>query len=172
MVKAIVVDLDGVLFDVSERIRRCLEEVGVDDLSKADSKQRRRFWNLFLSPKYMYLDRPNLDVVAHVKLMKRSGYRIIIVTGRVEETQKYATLNQLRRYEIPVDEIYFRKKGDYRKDYELKLEVIRHLLDVGYEIEEVWDDSERVIEALKNILPNTKLVLYRNPIAEYRVRGR
>lgn len=164
MVRAAVFDLDGVVFDVSERLRRCFEEAGCPDCrssAELPREARRRFWQCFLSPRYMHLDRVNEEVVEHMRRLRAEGVRIIIVTGRRRDTQGDATIEQLRRHGVPFDEIYFREPGDYRRDAEYKADVLRQLLEKGYEIVEVWDDSEAVVEAAKRVVPGARVVLYR-----------
>ena len=148
-----VFDLDGVLVDVSERLARCLRE--------SNGRRDAVFWNCFLSSKYMYLDKPNRSLIDYVRRLKELGYRIVIVTGRRRDTQYEATIAQLEAFGIPFDEIYMREPGDYRKDHEFKMDIVKKLLSKGYRVVEVWDDSERVVETLKKLLPNTKIVHYR-----------
>ena len=161
-VRAAIFDLDGVLFDVSERLRRCLEEVGAESIESMSREQRRRFWRLFLSTKYMHLDRPNRELIDYVKDLKRKGHRIIIVTGRREDTQREFTLRQLEEAGIEYDEIYFRPPGCFRKDHEFKAEVVEKLRARGYEIIEVWDDSERVAARMRELLPRARVILYKS----------
>ena len=162
MVKCAIFDIDGVIFDVSNRIIAALEELGVDSIDKVkrNPKLRNKFWKIFLSPKYMYLDKPRLDVINYMRKLKDRGYKIIIVTGRVLETQGEKTEEQLKKYNVPYDEIYFRRKKNKRKDCELKASIIQWLIFKGYEIVEVHEDSEEVINKLKLIIPNAKYYLY------------
>jgi len=153
MVKAAIFDLDGVLIDVRKRLEKCFEE--------SKGARNKVFWRCFLSPKYMYLDEPNNELIQFVRELKRKGYKIIIVTGRREDTQKEATLEELKRFGIPFDEIYFRKPNDFRKDYVYKMDIVKKLLEKGYQIDYVYDDSERVCEALARMLPNARVVLYK-----------
>mgnify|MGYP000704592924 FL=1 len=162
MVKCAVFDIDGVIFDISARIRATLEELGVDSIDrvKRNPKLRIKFWKIFLSPKYMYLDKPRFDVINYMHKLKEEGYKIIIVTGRVLESQGEETEKQLKKYNVPYDEIYFRRKRDKRKDYEFKTSIIQWLIFRGYEIIEVHEDSEEVINKLKLIIPSAKFHLH------------
>ena len=85
-------DLDGVLVDCSERYRLCLQE--------ANGKRNKRFWECFLSEKYMDLDQPNTETIETLREYYRRGYRIIILTGRVKEKQENKTKQQLKQYNI------------------------------------------------------------------------
>ena len=160
--KCVVFDLDGVVFDVSRRINAALEEVGVKSIEdlRYNPRLRRKFWKVFLSSKYMYLDTPRPDVISKMWNLKRKGYKIVILTGRVLETQGEETIAQLRKYNIPYDEIYFRRKRDKRKDYEYKASIIMWLKNSGCEIVEIHEDSEEVANRLKEIVPEAKIVLY------------
>ncbi len=162
MPKCAIFDIDGVIFDVSDRIRATLEELGVDSIDrvKRNPKLKSKFWKIFLSPKYMYLDKPRFDVINYMHKLKEEGYKIIIVTGRVLESQGEETEKQLKKYNVPYDEIYFRRKRDKRKDYEFKTSIIQWLIFRGYKIIEVHEDSEEVINKLKLILPSAKFYLY------------
>jgi len=147
--KAVVFDLDGVLVDSSERYRLCESESGGD---------RGRFWECFLSERYMDLDRPRPEYVETLRRYAAQGYRIIIITGRVRETQEAKTLRQLSEWGITFHEIYFRSRGDYRKDYEFKSEIVRELSQ-RYRIVAVFEDSKPVAEALRKLLPDAEIHL-------------
>jgi len=146
-VRVVIFDLDGVLVDSSERFLKCLDE------SKND---KQMFWSCFLSEKYMDLDRPREEYIKILREYLSKGYRIVIVTGRVEERQKDKTLKQLSQWGVAFHEIYFRKTGDYRKDWEFKIEIIDRILR-KCEIEAVYEDSDRVIEEIKRKHPEIKV---------------
>jgi len=156
-----VLDLDGVLFNVDERLKLCLSEVGARAVEELAGAKRKQFWVCFLSAKYMHLDKPNQELVSYVKKLRSEGVRIVIVTGRREDTQKELTLEQLRRAGVEFDEIYFRRAGDFRKDHEYKADIIKQLIEKGHEIAEVWDDSESVINTVKELIPSAKVVHYK-----------
>ncbi|MEM1598617.1 MAG: HAD family acid phosphatase [Pyrobaculum sp.] len=135
--RAVVVDLDGVLFDVSRRLEACLKEAG--------GRRGREFWECFQSARYMHLDVPNPDAIEYVK-KKDEGYCVIIVTGRDEEKQSDATVEQLVKYGVPWNCIVFRRSGDFRKAAELKAEVLDRLAAAGVEVAELIDDDPAVVE--------------------------
>jgi len=156
-----VFDLDGVLFDVSERLMKCLEEVGSRSTEGVPRERLNAFWNCFLGTKYMHLDRPNAEAIEYIRRLRDGGARIVIVTGRREDTQREYTLKQLAEVGVEFDEIYFRPADCFKKDHEFKVEVVKSLLERGYEIAEVWDDSEAVVNALRRLLPTAKVILYK-----------
>lgn len=157
---AAVFDLDGVLFDVSKRLEKALEEIGEKNLNELSKTQKRIFWDIFLSTKYMYLDRPNIKLVKHIQDLKSNNVKIIIVTGRREDRQGEYTLKQLQEAGIEYDEIYFRPPGYYQKDYVFKTEIVKKLLRRGYKIIEFWDDNKEVIKRVKELLPYTNVIYY------------
>ena len=157
-----IFDIDGVLIDPHKRLEKCLEEQGVSSIKDLDRRSRQGFWKCFLSDKYMDLDEPIIENIKHLQKLKEKGVKIILLTGRREDTQKSATLTQLDKWKIPYDKIYFRRKNDLRKDFVYKASIIKLLLKRKYEILEIWDDSKEVATKLKEIVPNTKIILY-NP---------
>ncbi len=146
--KAVVFDLDSVLVDSSERYKKCQEEA---------AGSRKKFWECFLSDKYMDLDRPREDVVKQLRSYLVRGYKIIILTGRVRERQARKTKQQLRKWNIYYHEIVFRDEGDLSKDHVYKVLQLRKLLD-RYRIEAVFDDSERVLKTIKKNFPSIQTI--------------
>jgi phosphoglycolate phosphatase-like HAD superfamily hydrolase len=152
-----IFDLDGVIADVSGRIEKALRELGKENLNELSREDRRRFWEIFLNPELLELDKPRMDVIDYMRKIKDKGLRIIIVTGRTIK-QKNETLKQLSSWGVPYDEIYFRMAGDLRKDSIYKREVVKLLLKRGYNIVEVWEDSDEVIRELRKLIPDAKIV--------------
>ncbi|MEM1913588.1 MAG: hypothetical protein QW067_10645 [Thermofilaceae archaeon] len=136
----VVFDVDGVLVDSSERLRRSLEEVGAGDVSELNGERRRRFWEIFLSEKYIELDKPNPPAVELAKKRKSEGYGLVILTGRPLKLLR-KTLEQLNSYGVPYDAVIFRSDGFYGKDHEYKK---RALEELGLTVVELHDDSESV----------------------------
>jgi Predicted phosphatases len=118
----VVFDIDGVLVDCSERLEKSLEEVGAtkDDLEHSP-EARRRFWRVFLSEKYMHLDRP-VDAAVELLRERRKSYGVVIVTGRPKTLLK-PTIKQLEDFGIPFDAVVFRAQG-----YTARITSIRSLL--------------------------------------------
>jgi len=143
--EVVVFDLDGVIVDSSERYRLSLAEVDPNAKSHVDlpKDKRNQFWRVFLSDKYMHLDRP---VPAAIELLNKRGKRfpVVIITGRTDNMLG-ATLKQLKDFGIEYELLVMRKEGVYVKDYEFKKSVVESL---GLQIAEVHDDSADVIEAL------------------------
>jgi len=163
-----VFDIDGVLVDPSKRLKKCLEEQGAKFLKDLDRARKQAFWECFLSDKYMDLDEPIIENIRYVQKLKENGVKIVLLTGRRENTQKTATLMQIKKWKIPCDKIYFRRKNDRRKDYIYKANILKLLLKRNYKIVEIWDDMEDVAKKLKEISPKTKVILY-NPHTKQKI---
>jgi 3-deoxy-D-manno-octulosonate 8-phosphate phosphatase KdsC-like HAD superfamily phosphatase len=145
----IVFDIDGVLIDCSERLRKCEEESNGD---------RKAFWSCFLSPKYMHLDKPiefGFEILKD-RIAIAKGFNVVIITGRTDNMAS-ETLEQLRAQGIEGMPIVFRKTGNLAKDYIYKLSAAKRL---GLDVKEVHDDSAEVLKSFGEAYPNAKLYLY------------
>ena len=137
---AVIVDLDGTLFSVDKRKELCEQEA---------NGNKKKFWACFQSPKYMDYDTLNEQVAQFVRDVYEKGALVVIGTGRSELTQKEATINQLKRYNIPFHDIYMRPPNDFSKDYELKSRIV-NIIQEKYKPKEIViiDDSEEVLKRL------------------------
>lgn len=147
--RCVVFDLDGVLIDSSARLRRSLEEVGVGSMEELrDPELRRRFWDVFLSDRYIHLDTPNRRAVEALVRRREEGYGVVIITGRPYRMAR-STLRQLEEFGIPYDAIVFRSDSYRGKDHEYKVTAIAELaLDVA----EAHDDSPDVCAAYSRVV--------------------
>jgi len=147
--EVVIFDLDNTLVDCRVRYYWCELD------SRAD---RANFWECLLSDRYMDLDIPK-DLIKTLRTYYEQGYRIIIITERLYETQYSKTIEQLKKWNIPYHEIYFRRKGDYRNDFMFKSEIIKMLLDKGYKIKAVYDDSIDVVQFIRKQFPGIEAYL-------------
>jgi len=153
-----VFDLDGVIFDSSERFRKALEEAGVSEEEfRRDQGKRSKVWDIFLSEKYMDLDRLNKAVLNEIRRALKHGLGIVILSGRPERMIS-KTLEMLKKNGIDFDLAVFRAEGNYARDREFKVEALKKL---GLRVEEIHDDVEEIITAIQEIYPNTKGYLWR-----------
>jgi phosphoglycolate phosphatase-like HAD superfamily hydrolase len=153
-----VFDLDGVIFDSSERFRKALEEVGVSEEEfRKDQSKRSKVWDVFLSEKYMDLDRLNNAVLGGIRRALKHGLGIVILSGRPERMIR-KTLEMLRKNGIDFDLAVFRAEGNYARDREFKVETLKKL---GLRVEEIHDDVEDVITAIQELYPNVRGYLWR-----------
>lgn len=90
-------------------------------------------------------DDPVDHVINLVNILKRSGNRIIVMSGRedscLEDTQKW-----LNRYGVPYDSIHMRKTGDGRRDAIVKSELFDAHIKGKFYIEGILDDRDQVVK--------------------------
>jgi predicted secreted acid phosphatase len=96
-------------------------------------------------------DTPIQATVEIVRLLHRSGYKIIFVSGR-EEICKKDTLEWLKLQQIPLDELFMRPAGDFRKDSVIKKEIFLNLIKDKYYVKFVIDDRKQVKQMWVNDL--------------------
>lgn len=134
MKKAIILDMDGTLVDVSS-IRYFVNE--------RDPKfSGKKLWNRFHGGA---IDCPPIEeaVDEYVKA-KSQGWAILIVTAR-REVWSMATLLWLKENDIEHDELYMRPNRDFRKDYLVKRDILDQIRRDGYEPVLAVDDNPAVI---------------------------
>ena len=131
---SVIFDLDGTIALIDKR-----RKISTKDNGKID-------WDIFFNPKNIELDEPNLTVIKSLQALKKDGYKIIILSGRLETT-KDATLNWLKNNNVEFDIIKMRKNtptGKYISDVELKE---KWLKEIGKEnILCVYDDRTKLVE--------------------------
>ena len=137
----IIFDIDGTLFDISHRIHFVLSEPknwkGFHDGMKSD-KQIKEMCLLLIS------------------CAKDTSNRILFCTGR-DENYRDVTLKQIRgifeNISQPINKIalYMRGKKDFRKDYEVKHDLYRKMLEDGYSPQIVFEDKATVVEMWNSI---------------------
>lgn len=148
MMRLLVLDLDGTLFDTTTRWQKCQELY----------QNKRDFWGCFQSPRYMDLDTPKENVINFVKSVIDNDTIIIIVSGRSEK-QLDKTSEQLKGIGITPHEIYVRGEKDFRKDYQFKNYIISQLMS-KYKADEVImiDDSDDVINHISSQFQNIRVI--------------
>jgi len=146
-------DIDGVLIDNEARYKWSLEKIG--GYGSLREAKKDIFWKYFLSEEALKYDKPRRIGILLLNIAREKGYKIVIFTGRPLRL-KYSTIRQLSSFNIYFDEIYFRRDNDFRRDFDVKLEIIRGLL-YKYSFIEIHDDEREVLEVLRKYLPKAKL---------------
>ena len=140
--KAIIVDVDGTLADM-RGIRGPFE------------------WDK------VHLDRPHQDIIKMVQHfacvetytgeyyddgdeITEYRYKIIITTGR-DGVCEEATKQWLKDHEVPYDDFYIRKAGDFRKDNIIKSEIYMDHIRPKYDVKYVIDDRDQVVEMWRSL---------------------
>lgn len=90
----IVTDIDNTILNSEPRLRRTLQQLGLEELlpellARYDGvkallkpEEQELFYRLFLSERYLHLDEPLPGAAAALHALKEAGYRIVYLTGR------------------------------------------------------------------------------------------
>jgi ABC-type sugar transport system ATPase subunit len=126
-----IVDIDGTLADLSHRLHFI--------------EQKPPDWDAFYAASPQ--DSPIESVIETVKLLKRAGATIILVTGR-DEICRHATIVWLLHHGVTFDDVYMRQNGDHRQDSIIKGEILDRLTKSWNEhkIIGVFEDRKQVVD--------------------------
>lgn len=135
MQTAVIMDMDGTLCDVSS-IRH---HVNPNDPGYSGEKR----FDLFHSES---IDcPPDPRAVAEHERALDEGHAILVVTARMYEW-RYVTMLWLNENGLSYDELYMRKDGDFRRDVEVKADILAAIRQDGYEPVRAVDDNPSVVE--------------------------
>ncbi len=138
MKNIVIFDLDGTIAIIDERRKLSTKLNGKMD------------WDIFFDPKNILLDKPNFAVIKTLKALKMSGFKIVILSGRLDIT-KAATLKWLKKYKVDFDDFKMREntsKGKFMSDVMLKENWLK---EIGKDnIEFVFDDRKKLVEMWRN----------------------
>ena len=98
------------------------------------------------------VDRDDVDEIVADRLRKHKelGEKVIIVSGR-EDTCMDLTKEWLEFYNIPYDDIFMRKKDDFRKDSIIKKEIFENEINPKYNVLFVYDDRNQVVKTWREL---------------------
>lgn len=148
MRRAIVIDMDGVLFDTSHIFKK-LYELEL----KGDAK-----WDYF----HQHCNDEEVKLMPGIRELFTTIYNdvplaIIVSTARNEKVRK-ETMAKLLKHRIIFDHLYMRKDGDYRPSSEIKKEHLQEIMKdyevtlfIDYDIENCEMAKELGILALRRI---------------------
>jgi len=143
-------DIDGVIVDVTERLRVALEVSG--------GVKNRKFRDTFFDPDLIIrLDKPRPIGIELVRDRARKGC-IIVITGRPRRLKDVSMEEFIKFTEVRPKAIFMRSNRDYRPSCIVKVELVEKALRLNYEIIELHDDDEEVLRSVKNTFPNIRLV--------------
>ncbi len=150
MSEAYAFDIDGVIVDVSERLRHALT------LSEGD---RREFWELFFSEELMRLDKPREIGVRLVRDRAARG-EVVVITGRPARLKELTVKSFIKLTGVKPAAIFMRGNRDLRPSPKVKAELLGRALGEGFNIIEYHDDSEEVLNEVRARYPWIKLYLH------------
>jgi len=98
------------------------------------------------------VDRDDVDEIVADRLIKHKqlGEKVIIVSGR-EDSCMDLTKEWLEFYKIPYDDIFMRKKDDFRKDSIIKKEIFENEINPKYNVLFVYDDRNQVVKTWREL---------------------
>jgi len=133
-----IFDLDGTIANIDARRAFCAKPDGKIDFKK------------FFDPVNIDLDVPNQPVIDTLKQLHKTGFKIVIFSGRSKRT-KDATVQWLKKFDVPFHVLKMRPTSHpfaYMKDDLLK----KHWLDDIFpdnqknRIVAVFDDRDQVVD--------------------------
>ena len=107
MKQVVLVDVDGTLADVRHRLQHI-------------RGGKRKNWKAFFEA--MDRDTPIASTIDWVKDLAKT-HEIVIITGRPEH-YRARTIAWLQRQGVPFSDIFMRRDGDRRPDYDMKREAL------------------------------------------------
>ena len=128
----IICDIDGTL---------CTDEHRNHLVQGMDPKDRK--WDEYFD--LCHLDPPCVPVIAVLVAMKRAGYKIHLMTARIDRVMD-KTLDWLKRHEVPYDHITFRPTESRVQDNVLKT-AWADALGGPERVLFVLEDRQRVVDA-------------------------
>ncbi len=136
-IKAIIVDLDGTLCDLSHRVHFVENPVnGVKD------------WDSF----FMGISEDELNIWCFevIEAFVKRGYQILFVTGR-EEAYRKITVEWLEKFKVKYHQLYMRSLKDRREDSDVKVDIYRNEIEQVYDTLFVLDDRKSVVKAWREL---------------------
>lgn len=134
--KSIIFDLDGTLALIDDR-----RTLSTKDNGKID-------WDIFFDPNNINLDKPNQPVIKVAQMFKDSGFRIVILSGRLKTT-KDVTKKWLEKFNVPFDVLKMRpdnKQFKFMSDDDLKQGWLDTLFANKEDVFAVFDDRNKVVD--------------------------
>ena len=124
----VICGLDGVLALIEHRLHHLYNDEG--------EKHWDRFYAACLD------DMPNLPLIDRLNLARDEGVPIVIITGR-NSSAKPLTLQWLRQWNIPYDDLWMRPANNYRPVTELKTAIIEQHY-AGLPIRRVYESAQHL----------------------------
>lgn len=98
----------------------------------------------------VYVDVVDEKVRETLRAYKKSGYTIIVVTGR-DGMSKNLTAEWLRDNKIEFDILHTKPENDFRKDTITKIEIFNEKIRPFYNVLAAYDDRKKVVDMWRNL---------------------
>ena len=95
-------------------------------------------------------DAPNEPICELVRILKKEGYWVIVVSGR-DDSCKTDTETWLKCHDVPFDLLHMRKAGDSRKDAIVKSEIYHTMIKPHFHVVFWIDDRSQVVKAIRDL---------------------
>lgn len=132
---AVCFDMDGTAVDVRD-VRKYL------NIPLKNGKKRRDFDSFHRMSEF---SPAHDDVVEMMRDAHAAGFAVLITTAR-SEPYRETTQKWLDDRGIPYENIFMRKEGDFRSDYEVKKEMFQKI-NMYYDVVRCVDDNPQAIRA-------------------------
>lgn len=129
--KAIIVDLDGTICNIKQRLHHIEAVPGL-----------KKNWDAFNED--IPFDEPKQNIIALVNHYYDLGYQVVLVTGRFAKYSEVTTV-WLRTHNVKWHSMYMRDNGDYRSDYIVKEDKFKNHLKHRLDVQFVLDDRDTVV---------------------------
>lgn len=129
MTDVVIFDIDGTLADITHRLHHI----------NGDGKKD---WDAFHAA--CVEDEPILEIIVVAQALS-DIYSLHIVSGRMD-TVRAETRRWLLNQRLVFEHLWMRKAGDYRPDYEIKLEILGLIRKCGYNPILAFDDRQQVVD--------------------------
>lgn len=146
--KAAIFDVDGTLANVSS-IRYLLHQ------PNPKTGRLRKDFDSFHNESVNVP--PNQWVAEQARELKNSGMEILIVTAR-KHRWRHHTAWFLALNNIPSDGLWMRNNDDNRKDHLVKEDILKRIINLGYDPVIAFDDNPNVINLWKQYGIETVLI--------------
>lgn len=112
--KAVIVDIDGICFDPTERLARCKNDNSTID------------WNRAFSNEEIILD-PVINGAPEAidRIFSLNNVEIVFITGRSEKCRKVTEWSLDYNDMFNYADLFMRQENDFRHDHEIKAEIIK-----------------------------------------------
>ncbi len=128
----VIIDIDNTLSNANERFRFSTKLNGKID------------WDIAHKPEYVILDKPNYPMIDLAKKYKKSGFEVIVLTGRPESIRK-VTDEWLKKYEIEYDQLIMRSwENNFLKAPIYKKKVYETI--IKSDVFCAYDDDQRIVD--------------------------